>query len=101
MVLVFIQDLVLLVHLQFFQQLHQQVVVKVSEMELEILEVQVQVVALKVEDLTQGEQVILHQSVLLKEIMVEMDIQVMELEVVVLLEEWEVMDLDLQQVQVV
>tara|TARA_R100000149_G_C5762738_1_gene66877 strand:- start:191 stop:457 length:267 start_codon:yes stop_codon:yes gene_type:complete len=86
-VLVFIQDLVLLVQVQFLARLLQQVVVKVLEMELEILEVQVQVVALKVEDLTQGEQVILHQLVLLKEIMVEMDIQVMELEVVVLLEQ--------------
>jgi hypothetical protein len=61
--------------------------VKVSEMALEMLEVQVQVVALKVEDLTQGEQVILHQSVPHKEIMVVMDTQVMELEVVVLLEQ--------------
>jgi hypothetical protein len=76
-----------MVQIQFLVQLLQQVEVKASEMALDLLEVQVQVVALKVEDLTQGEQVILHQSVPHKEIMVVMDTQVMELEVVVLLEQ--------------
>ena len=50
-----------MVQVEFLVQLLQQVEVEVSRMALDLLEVQVQVVVLKVGDLIQEEQVILHQ----------------------------------------